>query len=229
VKYCGQLLYGGITLEEAELIRHILNGADEHSSECRCCKVPSSQLDWLTTFRLLSQATRSRFSTKIASPSSTGISSPSKAHSRYTLTTTTTTTGISSSLSVPQNTPPSSPTASACGNVGPQAQPSSSGSDSQEDYFWVVFGIKDMRGFDAIENIKTQVQLRDTTFFEDLKRRHGRHRWLFQQWFSPYRFRYCKFVKVSATSKLDTTPVITLVVRTHNHRRSILFWGGPSG
>jgi hypothetical protein len=198
-------------LEEAESIRYILNGADEHPSGCHCCKVPSSQLDWLTAFRLLYQATRSRLPTKLTSPSSTGISPPSKTHLRYTPTTTTT-TGTSSSLSVPQNTPPSSLTASACGNVGSQAQPSSSGSDSQEDSFWVVFGIKDMRGFNAIENIQTRVQLRDTTFFEELKRSHGRHRWIFQRWFSPYRFRYCKFVKVSTTSKLDTIPITTFVV-----------------
>ncbi|GMG13312.1 unnamed protein product [Aspergillus oryzae] len=62
---------------------------------------------------------------------------------------------------------------------------------------WVVFGIKDMDEYDEIENIESSNLLNDPSFFKELKKRHAKHRWFFQRWLSPFRFRYCKFVQVN--------------------------------
>ncbi|KAI8623942.1 hypothetical protein F5Y19DRAFT_481082 [Xylariaceae sp. FL1651] len=194
-RFCHQPLYKEISLEEAALIRQIMDIIDEHPPKCHCCKVPSSQLGWYTAFLMLFEALVSRLPVKFVNPSSTGMALPSRAHLRYTPTTTSTMTETLSSLGVQQCTPNLSPNLSASGNTGTQAQPSGSGNKTPADSFWVVFGIRDMRGFDAIENIRTHVGLEDTSFFQDMRRRRGRHRWFFQRWFSPYRFRYCRFVQ----------------------------------
>jgi hypothetical protein len=145
---------------------------------------------------------RIRLPKKLAHPSSAGVTPPSKTHLRYTPVTVNPTLGTNPFLSVPPNTSNSSAGLLVCGNTGSLAGSSSSGSTSQADSFWIIFGIKDMRSFSAIENIETSIQLRDMPFFQDLKRRHRRHRWFFQRWFSPYRFRFCKFVQVRTTPKL---------------------------
>jgi hypothetical protein len=203
--------------------------SDEHPAKCHCCKVPSSQLDWPTAFRLLFKASISRLLIKFANPSSTGITSPSKAHLRYTPSTNSTSTGTQPSLGAPQGTSNLTPNSPSYGNAGSQGQPNSRGGITSAGTFWVVFGIKNMRGFNAIENIETHVGLEDTSFFQDMRRRHGKHRWFFQRWFSPYRFRYCRFVQVSRTIKWDHRPVLTTIVRTHHRRRSILLSRGPAG
>lgn len=159
--------------------------------------MPSCRVDWSTAFRLLSQAFTSKLPAKLANPSSTGVTPPSKAHLRYTPAPT---TGTSSSLSVPQSTPSAPPNHSMSGNAGPQNQPGGNANNAPVDYFWIVFGIKDIDGFDEIENIETTTQLKDPSFFEDLKSRHKRHRWFFQDWFSPYRFRFCRFVQVRTST-----------------------------
>ena len=188
----------------------------------------SSQLDWHAAFRLLFQALGSRLPVKLANPWSTGVASPSKAHLRYTPTPTSTSASTNSSSGVSHGTLNLSSNSLACGNTGAQVQPNSTGSKTPADSFWVVFGVKDMRGFNAIENIETHERLRDTSFFQDIRRRHRRHRWFFQQWFSPYRFRYCRFVQVSRVSKSDHSLILTSTVRTYHCRRSILLWGGPA-
>jgi hypothetical protein len=68
----------------------------------------------------------------------------------------------------------------------------------QRDHpLWVVFGIKDMHEFDEIENIEVTSVLNDSSFFKELKTRYNKHRWFFQRWFSPFRFRHCNFVQAS--------------------------------
>jgi hypothetical protein len=180
--------------------------ADRHPPKCHCCKMPSSQLEWHTAFWLLFQALRSRLPVKLANPPPPDSTSPSKAHQRYKPSTTSASTSINSTSGTVQGTLNLSSNPPACRSTGSQVRHNTGGNETPADSLWVVFGIRDMRGFDAIENIETHARLNDTLFFQDMKTRHGRYRWFFQRWFSPYRFRYCRFVQASRIPELGHSP-----------------------
>lgn len=182
--------------DEAESIRKVIDTVGEHPSNCHCCKATAPPLDWHTAFWLLFQGFRSWLPVKLTNPQSPNITTPSQANLRYTPSSASASTGTSSSLPPAQSalTPSSNPPAG--GNATSQVGLNPGVNQMPADALCVVFGIRDMRGFDAIENIETDLRLDDTSFFQDMKKRHGRYRWFFQRWFSPYRFRYCRFVQV---------------------------------
>lgn len=125
--------------------------------------------------------------------------SQSTAHQRYTPGVTA--TSSASSETAHGSTATSSPHYSAGSSaisVEPQAGNTKAISvDRYGNPSWVVFGIKDMDEYDEIENIESSNLLNDPSFFKELKKRHAKHRWFFQRWLSPFRFRYCKFVQVN--------------------------------
>lgn len=62
----------------------------------------------------------------------------------------------------------------------------------------IIFGIRRKYGLDHIETIGTRDDLDDSLFFGELKTRHDAHRSIAHRWLSPFRFRYCNFVRVSS-------------------------------
>jgi len=61
----------------------------------------------------------------------------------------------------------------------------------------VLFGIQGRRWSLELEQILLGGLSNDPTFFRELKERYKRHRGLLKRVLSPYRFRFCRFVKVS--------------------------------
>lgn len=61
----------------------------------------------------------------------------------------------------------------------------------------IIFGIRSKYGLDHIETIGTRDNLDDSSFFGELKSRHDTCRPFLHRWLSPFRFRYCNFVRVS--------------------------------
>lgn len=84
-------------------------------------------------------------------------------------------------------------------STGPQLQHGGASTKPQTASLCVVFGVREWHGFDNIENIETRTDLQDNSFFHDLRLRHKKNRGALKRWFSPFRFRFCKFVQVSAS------------------------------
>ncbi|EMD95267.1 hypothetical protein COCC4DRAFT_204965 [Bipolaris maydis ATCC 48331] len=172
-EFCGETLYETISLQESTLIQQTLDAMNEHPPKCYCCKVRPVQLSWTTIFEHIYHIIWKALPIKATSPSPTALTQLSKANLRYT------------------------PTRNTCANISPSLphgkQPLPPQGSPPNGNF--VFSIKDMWGFHNIENIENHSQLSDPMFFEELKKRHKSHRWCFQHWLSPYRFRYCRFVQ----------------------------------
>lgn len=139
---------------------------------------------------------------KALSTSLTGQTSQSIAHQRYTPGTTATTSTSSATAHGSTATTP----LYYSGSSGASSVRAHGGSSDtilttrHDDPLWVVFGIKDTNEYDEIENIEVSNLPNDSSFFKELKKRYTKHRWFFQRWFSPFRFRYCDFVQVNILS-----------------------------
>ena len=177
-----------------DTIRRVLALTDDDPSGCQDRDGKPPEMNWTTIYEHVLQAIRNMVPTILASGSSTKTTSPSKAHVRYTPATT-----AGASLSN-QTLATAVPNPSATNNVGTHTQ-SGRGNNAPTNPLWTIFGIKDMSGFHAIENIETSAQLKDPSFFSELKRRHNRRSHFLKRWFSPFRFRYCRFVQVSTKAK----------------------------
>ncbi|KAG4429355.1 hypothetical protein IFR05_015162 [Cadophora sp. M221] len=196
-KFCGQNLYKEISAEEANSIEQTLGLIGDHPSKCFCCGTEVHRMDWTTIFHRTCQSIANKLNWEALSSSLFGQTPPSTAQQRYTpLTAATSSPSSNSAHSSTQTTPP----ISSRSNSGsfPQAHGGGSGTMStapQEPSLWIVFGIKNMREFDEIENIEISSLVNDSSFFKELRTRYDKHCWLFQRWFSPFRFRHCNFVR----------------------------------
>jgi hypothetical protein len=107
----------------------------------------------------------------------------------------------SASSSVPQGMTNPNPANSGSSNNSPQVHGNSISGPSNTAQIpptQILFGIQGMRRSLEVEQIEISSQTNDQILFSELKARHKKHRWLFKRWLSPFRFRYCNFVKVSA-------------------------------
>ncbi|KAK6811346.1 hypothetical protein RU639_012790 [Aspergillus parasiticus] len=173
--FCGHTLYREISPEDAVSIQQILELVEDHPPKCFCCETKllatkACRANWAKFLRCIGQSITDMLSWKAPSNSLAWQTSQSTANQRYT---------PGSAISVESQ----DGNAKAI-SVGRYGNPS-----------WVVFGIKVMDEYDEIENIESSNLLNDPSFFNELKKRHAKHRWFFQRWFSPFRFRYCKFVQ----------------------------------
>ena len=161
-------------------------------------------MDLTTIFHRTCQSIANRLNWEALSSSLAGQNLPSTAQQRYTPSTAA--TASPSSISAHGSTQITPPISSGS-NSGSSTQAHGGGSNTmstapQETSLWVVFGIKNMHEFNEIENIEISSLLNDPSFFKELKTRYNNHRWLFQRWFSPFRFRHCNFVQVSIISNM---------------------------
>jgi ppGpp synthetase/RelA/SpoT-type nucleotidyltranferase len=196
-KLCGVPLYVRLPLKKAETIKHLLHTMDEHPSKCHCCTAQMTRMKWTTAFKHIYQFCRTFSPLQLSKPS-LGSVSLSIAENRYNPSSI---NAAGSLVSPPQiSSPGSRPGPPSNAGVGAQGHGFTPDTVPPVSTLSVVFGIKDMQGFHDIEHIDTYAQLTDSSFFQDLKESHKRHRWHMQNWFSPYVFRYCRFVQVSTAA-----------------------------
>jgi hypothetical protein len=201
-QFCGQHLFKIISLEEAESIRRVLLFIGDHPHDCSCCGTMTAPTSWMAVFHRICRSVARICHWKILRFASANQESSSKAQQLYTPASVMTTIASSVHTHSPIQGTRSMTSPITNGPDGMQAQGGYSSADfvpPQRKPSWVVLGVQNTPDFDEIENIEMTTLLNDTSFFQELKIRHDKHRRLFQRWFSPFRFRYCKFVRVRTT------------------------------
>jgi hypothetical protein len=102
------------------------------------------------------------------------------------------------------------------GNGSPQVQgqvTSASSSNDASEAQRILFGVQGSRWSLDLEQIHMSSIDNDPAFFRELKIRYRKHRGLLKRIASPFRFRFCKFVKVCAMSPVDQSLNLTSIVR----------------
>lgn len=189
---------------EAEFIQQTLAFIGDHPPDCSCCETMRPRITWTTIFHRICQHIARFCNWEMQSFGLPVQKLTSQAQRLYTPPfVTAPTASPPSQHSTFQITPPiSSPGANDAS--GTQSQRGCLSADlviQQGKPLWIVFGVKNTPDFDDIENIEMTNLLDDPSFFQELRERHNKHRSLFRRWFSPFRFRNCRFVRVSTTSK----------------------------
>jgi hypothetical protein len=187
-------MYTLVSHQEANTIEQVLLLTSEHPPKCYCCKPQPRRMNWATACRLMYQNLCESLSITRTVPWALSPSLSAEALPRYTPDT----SADSNSFSArPQEQAPSSfrDLRQTTGTAF-RADTNDASHCSTASLPLIVFGIEKSHGFHTIENIEVQAQFDDPSFFWELKRKHQNHRGWFQQWFSPYRFRYCRFVQV---------------------------------
>lgn len=193
-KICGETLYADISPQDAIFIEQVLAAMSEHPPNCQCCNMPPDPMKWTTALQHISQALWRKLPLTNTTPSSTAVTPPSRAYMRYAPAAT---IGATQSSHISIGTPAASQNTPAGSNTGAQTTTQlPSNNNTPEDPLYVLFGVKGIMDFHKIEEFEAHMH-DDASFFRDLKLKHERHRWFFQRWFSPFRFRYCRFVQVS--------------------------------
>ncbi|KAF1963801.1 hypothetical protein CC80DRAFT_13282 [Byssothecium circinans] len=191
--FCEQHLFKVISLKEAESIQRALAFIGDHPFDCSCCETMTVPATWTTTFHRICQSVARMCHRETLSFASTTQESSSKAQQLYTPASMTASIASSAYTHSPTKKTPPIFSPRTNGSSGTQAQggcPSANPVIRQRVPSWVVFGVQNTHDFDEIENIEMTSLLDDPSFFQELKTRHNKHRWLFQRWFSPFRFRY---------------------------------------
>jgi len=166
----------------------------DHPNQCFCCHIE-----------------RPGKSSSVTSPQSLNRTPDPKASQwsqRYTPTrTSTTSTPVASSQIAGGDTTNPSPgnnSNSAPQVLGqPATDPPTAGSDPS---LRILFGVQGSRWSLEIEQISVTTLLNDPAFFRQLKTRYKKHRSWLKRLLSPFRFRFCRFVKLE---KFDTGRVLS--------------------
>lgn len=220
MKLCGRPVYSGISLQQGVTIKYLLGTTSEHPSRCYCCTALPARLKLTTALKHVSQYCRSWSPLQIAKPS-TRVAVQIGSHQQSARA------SMSAATSLPS--PPQPHLSGSPPGITPHAGVSNAAYFANQtnsptlDTLRIVFGIKDLHGYHIIEEMDTHTQLTDATFFQDLKRNHRRYRSFLQRWFSPYVFRYCRFVQVSI-HPTSAYPVLTTAVRGACQRSHHLCW-----
>ncbi|CAN9296463.1 unnamed protein product [Alternaria alternata] len=218
-KFGGVRLYEIVSSLERNIIQFAMRSLPQHPSQCHCRGVncpgkasdttsqqnPDSIPRLQIVPRLWSIAATLIKST--ASRSS-GSSASSKASQRYTPT---------SSSAVPTSTNNSQTTsetdtnslATDNGNSSPQISGQSAtvlAATSPDPSKRVLFAVQGSRWSLEVEQISITTLLNDPMFFRELKTRYRKHRSWIKRLASPFRFRFCRFVKLE---KFDTGRVLS--------------------
>jgi len=218
MQFGGVQLYETLSSLEGNIIRLAVPSWPPHPKRCSCCHTEhsgkSSSATSLQHFGHYAgpRTRQGRWSLlgtwiKGAVGRAPGPSSSSTAKQRYTPTSSsaTPTPATSSRVAVGTGTSPSvgnsnNSTPQVSGQpttVSPTAVPNSS--------LHVLFGVQGSRWSLEVEQINTAL-LNDPAFFRELKTRYKKHRSWIKRLISPFRFRFCRFVKLE---KFDTGRVLS--------------------
>lgn len=174
----------------------------EHPKYCHCCLTEGVKITWDAVIRRMAR-TLSNVRSKQSTGTPSSRASQSKASERYTPAGSTmtipSTSGSQTTNSKPSNPPDSDenthPTIQTpATNTGPSVPPIA----SQR----ILFAVQGSRWSLDPEQIPVSSLLHDAGFFRELKVRYKKHRNMIKRIMSPFRFRFCRFVKVR-------TPIFT--------------------
>jgi hypothetical protein len=186
----------------------------QHPKYCHCCYKNGQRMTWSNVCKQILSKFPNLWSNQNTSiPSST--SKPSSASERYTPAGSTQAMPSSSATPAPNSAGPGTPSGSA-GTGSPQVQgqiPSASSRNGASEAQRILFGVQGSRWSLDLEQIHMSSIDNDPAFFWELKIRYRKHRGLFKRIASPFRFRFCKFVKVCALSSVDQSRNLTSIVR----------------
>lgn len=180
-------------------LQEILEGADEHPTECQCCivKLPATSL-----YNIFKTKIRSSWSvlTSLMQNSRPSSQIPSVASQRYTpdyIPSRITHTGSNQSAGDgddgAENTTPSP----LLDGESPGASSDSALSSlEQERRTRILFAVQGSRWSLELSSVEMAEVISDSQFFWLLRRLHSAHRRTLCCWMSPFRFKNCRFVKV---------------------------------
>jgi hypothetical protein len=183
----------------------------QHPKHCHCCSTEGQRVTWNNIGEQIMRRF-STFQTKQNAPSSTpGSSTASK---RYTPAGSTQTMSSSSPAQAP-NSGDSKKQSSSAGNASPQVQsqtPSASTNADASAAQRILFGVQGSRWSLDLEQIHVSSIGNDPAFFRELKVRYRKHRSWAKRIASPFRFRFCKFVKVCKTDSVNQAQNLNRIV-----------------
>jgi hypothetical protein len=214
VQFGGVQLYETLSSLELNTIQLAMPSMPHHPKQCFCCHIERPVKN--------SSATSTRYPDGIPGPgvrqwcwilpmawikaAAGGASSPSNsstARQRYTPTSSSTTStpvvGGTSTNPAATNNSSSAPQVSGQPTTAPlTAIPDPS--------LRILFGVQGSRWSLEVEQINITAVLNDPAFFRELKTRYKKHRSWIKRLVSPFRFRFCRFVKLE---KFDTGRVLS--------------------
>ncbi|KAF2130731.1 hypothetical protein P153DRAFT_336557 [Dothidotthia symphoricarpi CBS 119687] len=206
-QFCGQTLFETISAEEAKIVQDVLETTPNHPAECYCCEDHEHQITWTAIFDCMNTYLSGLLQNRLPTTSSSG-SKQSKAMQRYTppgSSSASSSTQISQNLSqIPSNT-----TSGNGSTKSVQVQGNSTNSTIAPPppvSNWVLFGVQGSRWSLELEHIGISNLINDPTFFSELKSRYKRHRGWTRFLLSPFRFRFCRFVKFE---KFDANRILS--------------------
>lgn len=170
----------------------------DHPPSCFCCENQIQPMTWSVflnhirdhmsdllhkrAFSTLASGSDLPRSSECSSSTGSYSSSSSTPNSQSTNQTVSTTATLGSSNCLPQIQKQESSAATDCIAMVPS---------------WILFGVQGSRWCLELEHIKISNFINDPMFFRELRLRYKRHRSWIKMILSPFRFRFCRFVKVS--------------------------------
>ncbi|KAH8727556.1 hypothetical protein GQ44DRAFT_703430 [Phaeosphaeriaceae sp. PMI808] len=190
----GVQLYECISSVQADTIQALIPLLPQHPEFCCCCHTKKHQSNLLKTREGIFRFISSYFSKqKSNAPSNNG--GQSKAGKRYTPTSFTV---VTSSSCGTQSVSLEGSNGSDDANTSPSMQtqvPNVPENLSSDPLKRMLFAIQGSRWSLDLEQISVSTQLNDPAFFRELNTRYKKHRNWIKRMVSPFRFRFCKFVR----------------------------------
>ena len=203
------------------LLTEILDLMDDHPPKCHCCSARPPSITLSISLKRAIGSFRSSLSNAKHLVQSAS-DAPSRAAQRYTPSS----LPSNNTSSADKPARPSSEIINAPEEGGtessdaPQIQ---TGNDSMPPEevrsLRVLFAVQGWRWSLELEPIIVPDKPWDSVFFKTLRAFHRIHRHAFLEWFSPFRFLNCKFVKVSMhqSNILPKPPLFSLPLHAHNY------------
>ena len=232
----GVRLYETLSPLEFKIILFAIPALPDHPKQCFCChverpgKVSSATSPQPLDRTLKPHVRQGRWSvpsiwTKTAVGQSSNPPNSSTARQRYTppSSSSTTTPVANSQRTSGSSTSPSAmnssssspqisgqPTAVAATAVAATALPNPS--------LRVLFGVQGSRWSLEVEQISITAAMNDPAFFRELKTRYSKHRSWMKKLVSPFRFRFCRFVKVPFHQAKSLRAIVKLTLAARKVR-----------
>lgn len=198
MQFCGQTLYQNVSLEEANVIHEISETVPNHPRNYHCCERNEQRMTWNVFSDRIFACLSNLLKKQTSSASLDGSKSSEVSERSTSLESSPANSSTADSQGASQGIPNSTDKASCNSSLQTQGQKSSAYSNSaQKNPNWILFGVQGFRWSLELEQIKLSSLINDPMFFRELKARYKRHRGWLKLLLSPFRFRFCRFVKVN--------------------------------
>lgn len=198
MQFCGQTLYQNVSLEEANAIHEISESVPNHPRNYHCCESNEQRMTWNVFSDRIFACLSNLLKKQTSSASLDGSKSSEVSERSTSLESSPENSSTADSQGASQGIPNSTDKSSCNSSLQTQGQKSSAYSNSaQTNPNWILFGVQGFRWSLELEQIKLSSLINDPMFFRELKARYKRHRGWLKLLLSPFRFRFCRFVKVN--------------------------------